>query len=298
MPSTRERVTEVLNHLQHSTLSETVNLRADVMCSSVSDPMGTLNGIKDLMKITTSFSEALKELQTKKFSEFELSWKMLLSSEIAEKASKSNDINHHSTVTLPIFELTVQLLYTHEPQDLVHFVTFVHHLYNLHNTSDSTYGRQCHKGYFYKRAFDVMSLPDATSSSDQVHCYCQILLISEVPSAEIKALHVLLEHEMWSDAVDMLHQVTHKVSPSLHCALFHITLLALSKNGILKEYISSIWSLLPDNFSIHNFIDILKLSDTTQSTSSTCIANEDDLKLQDVVPYILELLSRQPLELP
>ena len=109
-------------------------------------------------------------------------------------------------VNIPIFELTVQLLYSHQPDDLVHFVTFVHQAREAQLTSDSTFSRQCKKvskyqtlkilpyaslqpflslslslplcvkGHFYQRALDVIIPPTNTASSNQVFAYCQLLL--------------------------------------------------------------------------------------------------------------------------
>ncbi|XP_019852772.1 PREDICTED: uncharacterized protein LOC109582486 [Amphimedon queenslandica] len=302
IPSVKDRVVEILKCSQQSTLKHdpTVKLKAELTYYSHTDPMSTLSGIKDFMKIPTTFADKRKQVNV---SEFDYNWRNLLASEVPEKIPDKSLKPASPIVNIPIFELTVQLLYSHQPDDLVHFVTFVHQAREAQLTSDLTYSRQCKKGHFYQRALDVITPPTSTASSDKVFAYCQLLLSSDCASAEIKALSLLLEHKEWPHVIDMLNEVYSKVQPSVQSALFYNTLLHMSKEGILSQYITTLWPFLPDAFSVHSFIDILKCGDTVGASHALseggggdqiCVKDEDtnQLKLENIIPYILQLLSR------
>ena len=94
------------------------------------------------------------------------------------------------------------------------------------------------------------------------------LAYSEQSQSELRAITLLLDHQLWDDAVTLLKQTLPSVSnytivygawshytapppqvtPTHQCALFHRTLLKMAAGNVLPFFLPSLWDLLPDNF--------------------------------------------------
>lgn len=97
-------------------------------------------------------------------------------------------------VNIPIFELTVQLLYSHQPDDLVHFVTFVHQAREAQLTSDSTFSRQCKKVSKYQalKILPYASLQPFLSLS----LFPSVLRVISIKEHQMSLLLQLIQHPL------------------------------------------------------------------------------------------------------
>ncbi|XP_065886440.1 uncharacterized protein [Dysidea avara] len=263
---------------------------------TVAHPVEALQSIKEFIGVE-NFQEACQDFTGSRCTSH--NWKTLF-------AAESGSIGQLQCPSrIPLFEIICELLYLNQPDQLLGFINFARVARDTQpDDDDSVFARKARKTFFYQRALDVLipcesSVQSGKKNQAAVKAYCQLLLLSERPDAEVSALDLLLNHELWSDAISLTAESCKQNNPGLHNLMFYKLLGHLLETGKLKQYYNAVWKICPPSFSIFDLLSILKqkLQNETKSENDETLppvlaSNPKQLTVNLVLPQIYELLER------
>ncbi|XP_064388310.1 uncharacterized protein LOC135336444 isoform X2 [Halichondria panicea] len=259
------------------------------------DTEQALLGIRDFFDVD-NFEKAIEELEAGSWSSTR-NWRGILATESAVRIQRS--YMRATTNHLPLFEETCRLLYRTHPSDLLPFVTFAQLVRDFQAQGDSAFARKCRKNFFFHRALNALpmfvSLKTTPTSKEAIQARCQLLLRSDYLNAHMSCLQLLLSNKLWLDAITLVEEL--KNEESSHCALFHCLLVSLANNGVLLEHLDRLWTLIPNKFSVFDFVGALKMAVRGGEEDTPLVAEDvHHLTVASIGSKVLDLLKQTNLE--
>ncbi|XP_065846031.1 uncharacterized protein [Oscarella lobularis] len=249
-------------------------------------PNETLDGLFDYMKIN-NLDEAIDLIKNHTW-ESDVDWKNFLGASL-----ETADFHYAG-----IFELTCCLLYRVRPEMLVQFVKLCQQARNYKATSgDSLFARQTREYPFCKRALDC--LPPFVSSTvtptsiAAVKARVQLMLSSGESHVEVGSLRLYLKCGLWQNALDLAKKLAGQ--HTTHFEIFTEVLAAFLEAGVLKDYQTQVWSLVPENFRLQDLLSLLESSlPRSAGASGSLILSDDSLELtiSDVTSVVNRLAEQ------
>jgi hypothetical protein len=266
-----------------------VSLRARLQLLSCQSPSATLSGLRQFLALP-SFSAAVEAIGRGDW-DSERDWKSMFGTETG--SGLGGKVLETLAPSVPVFELTCRLLYREQPAELVSFVTFAQLARDRQAQGDSSFARRCRETYHFQRALECLPQfvsPEATPTSrEALLAHSGLLLHSERSGCEGSALGLLLRGRLWEDAVAFLEQDP-RPSPHIFCALFRSLLAAMTREEVLHHYIERVWQLVPQAFSVFDFLSLLAHSPTRPPP--LLLPNHTSLTVADVGSKLLQLLPK------
>eukprot|EP00731_Ephydatia_muelleri_P017834 Em0010g932a len=280
-------------------------------------PEDALAGIRAFLAVP-SFKQAVEEMNAGVWrSVVNVNWKRVFANEMVRDETVQG-----SASKVPLYELTCRLLYQLEPLELVQFVEFA----KLHRAkTEGSYMREHSMTMLCHRALEAVT-PLVADCSVVTVCgpvavkeYCQLLLMSQCPNAEMAVTNLLVGRRMWSDAILLVRELKKKIdntrNSDIHQAVFHKVLTSLSEAGVLKEHLEEMWDLIPKHFRfvapgvgwwsvgvagwwevLGGVFDFLRVLKDAVAYRHDGVFVQQGLAVQDVVSKLLQLLQSSQID--